>query len=300
MTSKRPLPEWFVPVLGGLAIEVFLLIALGGSVRTMNAGLACPDWPLCFGDVIPDWHPQVYLEFIHRAMAGLVSLTTAFLAFHLWRSSAPATLKWIMGFTVALLSAQVVFGGLTVIWQLQAGVVATHLSMGTGFFALLLWMYLSLKYGREPAVTSHWQRVWSVVVVLNVFTQIILGGLVASNYAALVCPDFPTCQGQWLPTFSGPVGLQVIHRLNAYLLVIVIAINWLLNRDTSPRAKSIANGMLAMIVMQIGLGIANVFFRAPPLISVLHLATATALLSLGVRQLYMVQQARQLVSRASL
>ncbi|MBX3020301.1 MAG: COX15/CtaA family protein [Bdellovibrionales bacterium] len=298
MSSTRRLPDWFAPVLGGLVVEVFFLIALGGAVRTMNAGLACPDWPLCFGDVIPDYHPQVYLEFLHRAMAGIVAITTGVLAIYLWRSDAPKSSKYVMAFTVVLLLAQIVFGGLTVLLQLHAGVVATHLGMGTGFFGLLLWLYLGVKKGREAAVTSDWQRIWSVVVIAGVFAQILLGGLVASHYAANVCPDFPTCQGQWIPTLKGPVGLQVIHRLNAYLLFILIAVNWVLNRDASPRAKSLASGMLAMVLAQIGLGIANVFLHTPPLISVLHLALATAILSLAVRQLYMNHHARDLIRSA--
>lgn len=298
MTQKQ-LPGWFVPVLGGLIVEVFFLIALGGAVRTMNAGLACPDWPLCFGDVIPDYHPQVYLEFLHRAMAGLVSITTAVLAIALFRSQAPAALKWIMGFTLALLAAQVVFGGLTVLLQLHYGVVATHLGMGTAFFALLRWIHLSLKQGPEAAVTSAWQRIWSYVVIVAVFGQIILGGLVASKYAALACPDFPLCNGQWVPTLQGPVGTHVLHRFNAYLVAVIVAINWLLNRDASPRAKSVASGMMGMVLLQICLGVANIVFRVPPLISVLHLAMATGILALAVRQLYMNLAARDLVRVSS-
>lgn len=297
--SDSKLPEWFVPFLGGLVIEVFLLICLGGAVRTMNAGLACPDWPLCFGDVIPDYHPQVYLEFIHRVMAGLVSLTTAFLAVFLFRAHVRPALKYLMGGALVVLFAQVIFGGLTVLWQLHAHVVAGHLGLATLFFALLLWIYMDLKHGKEAAVTSTPQKTWSVVVVTWTYAQILLGGLVASHYAANVCPDFPTCQGQWVPTLSGPVGLQVIHRFNAYLLVAVIAVNWFVNRDTSPRARKLSNGMLAMVLTQIGLGIANVFLGTPPLISVLHLATATGLFSLGLRQLYMTVAARYVTQRES-
>lgn len=295
MSDNKLVPEWLVPVLGGLVLEVFLLICLGGAVRTMNAGLACPDWPLCFGDVIPDYHPQVYLEFIHRVMAGLVSLTTVAVAVVLFRAAIPVQLKWLMVGALVVLLAQVVFGGLTVLWQLHAGVVAGHLGLATLFFACLLWQYLALKVGREAAVTTSWQRAWAVVVLIATYAQILLGGLVASNYAANVCPDWPLCQGQWVPTLSGAVGLQVLHRFNAYLLVAIILINWVLNRDTSPRARKVATGMLAMVGVQVGLGVANVFLGTPPLISVLHLATATGIFSLAVRQLYMNRAARYLV-----
>ena len=67
-----PASKWYA----ALCTEIFILIALGGGVRAMDAGLACPDWPLCFGDYIPDYHPQDFLEFIHRALAGLVGIVS--------------------------------------------------------------------------------------------------------------------------------------------------------------------------------------------------------------------------------
>ena len=69
----------FIRVYGLLCAAIICLIALGAATRAMNAGLACPDWPLCFGDIIPDFHPQVYFEFIHRVLACLIALATFYL-----------------------------------------------------------------------------------------------------------------------------------------------------------------------------------------------------------------------------
>jgi cytochrome c oxidase assembly protein subunit 15 len=275
-------------MLCGLVVEVFALIAVGGSVRLMNAGLACPDWPLCFGDVIPDYHPQVYFEFVHRVMAGLVSITTAVLVFVLLRSEAPRVVKRVAVGAVLLLITQVVFGGLTVLLQLQAKVVAAHLGMGIGFFSLLLWIYLNLKRAGEPVVpVARWVSRLSVALVLAVYGQIILGGLVASHYASLVCTDFPTCHGQWIPTLSGIIGLHVIHRLGAYTLFTFILVSWLfLRRSGIPRVKMLAGWMFALVCLQVCIGIANVLLLTPPVIAVAHLAVGTGVLSVAVRLLF--------------
>jgi cytochrome c oxidase assembly protein subunit 15 len=279
-----------MPALGGLVVEVFILIAVGGSVRIMNAGLACPDWPLCFGDYIPDYHPQVYFEFIHRVMAGLVALTTFGLALALWFSAAPRSLKALMSGAVILLAAQIVFGGLTVLWQLQAGVVATHLGMGTAFFGLLLWMFLILRSPSGGAAPSDRGLVaWASALMIFIYGQILLGGVVASNYAGLACADFPTCQGLWFPPLTGPVGLQMIHRFGAYFVFTAVWVSWAVlrrQRRVSRRVVGIASWMAFVVCLQLGLGVANVVFRTPALIGVAHLATAVFLLSLAIRQLF--------------
>ena len=137
---------------GWLSFCIWLLIALGGSVRAMNAGLACPDWPLCFGEFIPDYHPQVYFEFIHRVFAGGVSVVAVLLACLGFRKKVFKTYqRWIVIFSLILLATQVVFGGLTVILKLQEMVVTTHLFLGTLFFLLNLFIYLDLKGRPKPS-----------------------------------------------------------------------------------------------------------------------------------------------------
>lgn len=286
------LPTWYLGALQFLLFGVMGLIALGGATRIMNAGLACPDWPLCFGDFIPDYHPQVYFEFIHRVVAGVVATMTVTLQILLWRSQAPARLKALGGFIVALLFTQVIFGGLTVLLQLHSKVVAAHLGMGTGFFALLLWMYLSLKECPREKGVPGWMKGLAGVLVASIYGQILLGGMVASHFASLVCTDFPTCHGQWFPTFRGIIGLHVIHRLGAYSVFTLILLTTILVAiySKSSRQRKIIIGMLALVCLQIAIGIANVVFLTPPIIAVAHLATATAILGLGVAQFHLVRE----------
>src|SRR5579864_1934414 len=105
-------------------VGIFCLIALGGAVRAMNAGLSCPDWPLCFGRFIPDYQPQVYFEFIHRVLAGTVSLFALYLDVRVILSRAiPRSLKLVAAGALLLLIGQIVLGGLTVLLNLQDKIV---------------------------------------------------------------------------------------------------------------------------------------------------------------------------------
>lgn len=266
-----------------LLIMVFILIPLGASVRAMNAGLACPDWPLCFGDIIPDYHPQVYLEFIHRALAGIVGIYFFNISYFIFKAERiSSATKKVTVFAVILLIAQIIMGALTVTLHLDEYIVAGHLSMGTAFFATLVWLYTSIRY-QSKVLASKKLKVFSGFAFLAVYIQIILGGLVASHYAALACTDFPLCHGQWIPTLSGVTGLHVIHRLGAYTLTVILGIYiYLLLKDKAEQwFTKFAVYIGILISVQLAIGIANVLLYRPPLITVLHLAFGTALLGVA-------------------
>ncbi len=285
-----------------LIFVTFILISLGGAVRAMHAGLACPDWPLCFGAVIPDYQVQVYYEFIHRTVAGLVGLVTIALAVGVFRSRETSQeTKLTMALSLLVLATQIAMGALTVLKLLNFGIVTAHLALGMGFFSLLLWMYFTVsehKQGAEDKLPRAYFGI-ALFTFAVVYAQILLGGLVSSNYAGLACPEFPLCEGEFVPTFEGLIGLQVIHRLGAYIVAITIVSLYLMasqNREQKWMDKRYYNicGLLVMaVIVQIGVGISNVLFKIPPVITVLHLAVAATILGLVLRLLYIAKmQAR--------
>lgn len=288
----------YVITLRVLLVMIIGLMALGAGVRTMNAGLACPDWPLCFGKVIPDFHVGVYFEFIHRAYAGLVSLVFFGVCFYAFRSPAvPASAKWFAGLGIFTLLFQIIMGGLTVLKLLSFSVVTSHLMLATIFFCCVLWMLMT----SDPAVQSKgfsppaYLRWLSVLLPFIVFGQIFLGGLVASSYAGMVCLDFPTCNGQWVPTWEGPIGIQVIHRFGAYFVafsIFLVATLMHFQRESEWMTKQVrflALMMMGLISLQIVIGILNLKFFIPPSITVAHQSVAVILLAVCFRMMHVMR-----------
>ena len=277
-----------------LCLLTFILISLGGAVRAMNAGLACPDWPLCFGKVIPDFQIQVYYEFIHRVLAGIVAILTFGLCIFLFKINAPRNVKHTSLFGIGILLAQIVLGGLTVLKLLHFSVVTAHLMFGLAFLCSLLWMYFQLfdesnKLSDPTPKSFHGVL---MIVMSMLIIQIFIGGLVSTNYAGLVCEGFPLCNGELIPSLSGLVGLQVKHRLWGYVTALAIFsfvnVIWKNKNQKwmSPQIPKYGLWLGIMIIVQIGVGAMNVLFKIPPIITIIHLAIAAALLGIMLKILY--------------
>lgn len=272
----------------GLAGVTYILIVLGALVRAHGAGLACPDWPLCFGAVIPQFNFEIAFEWSHRVLAGGVGLV--FLALAILTLRLPGLGRRMRsGLLVAglLLAAQVVLGGLTVLELLAAWTVTSHLVTGNAFALSLVFLArrlarLSTGDSSPPVADSSQRAVVSLAGAL-LATQIVLGGLVSSNYAGLACPDWPTCMnGAFVPTWTGIQGLHVLHRFVGYGVVLAIAAAaW--RARSHPGSRRWLEVATVFALAQVGVGIANVLLRLPVEITALHSALAAGLVcSIGV------------------
>ncbi|MBF2097183.1 MAG: heme A synthase [Gloeomargaritaceae cyanobacterium C42_A2020_066] len=177
--------------LGGLTLATWLLMALGSATRVMNAGLACPDWPLCYGQLLPanQMNLQVFLEWFHRLVAS--SLGFVILALALWtvrvRASLPRWLPWTAGAAVILVGVQGLLGGLTVTELLRFDIVTAHLSTGLLVFSVLLAMTTALLPQASAGRVPRWLVGIGVLATVAVYGQSVLGALVASQWAAHQC-----------------------------------------------------------------------------------------------------------------
>jgi len=272
----------------------YLLITIGALVRAHDAGLACPDWPLCFGEFVPQMNLEVSFEWTHRLVAGSVALLFAGLAISLLRNpETPAAIRKLLGLATGLLATQILLGALTVWLKLASWTVTAHLITGNSFCVTLLLIGCSLRdsvHGRSarPAAASKARAAILACVVL-LFAQMLLGGLVSSRYAGLVCTEWPTCNGGvWFPTWKGNVGLHLFHRLNGYVLIAAFVWALLAARGDTALRRVLAL-LLGIGALQIAVGVANVTRGLPQEITGLHTALAAALvltLTLAVRDLY--------------
>jgi heme a synthase len=176
------------------AFATLLLMAVGSATRVMNAGLACPDWPLCYGQLVPtqQMNLQVFLEWFHRLDAGLIGLSTLLLVGWTWHSRKQLP-SWLLGavtFAFALILAQGALGAFTVTELLRFDIVTAHLGTALLFFCTLLTIGTSLL----PPQLSHYpisrSLLWlSPIATICVYVQSILGGLVGSRWALHQCLD---------------------------------------------------------------------------------------------------------------
>jgi cytochrome c oxidase assembly protein subunit 15 len=212
----------------------------------------------------------------------------------------------IASFLLAVIVVQATLGMWTVTWLLKPLVVMAHLLGGLTTFCLLLWLAWRSTPGSWLIAGNARALKWTgVIALLLVALQIALGGWTSANYAALACgTDFPRCLGQWWPptdfgeafvlwrgigvdfeggVLDGPArsAIQLTHRLFALLVTAQVGLfAWRLLR--SPGLAGWGWLLLAALLAQIGLGIANVVLGLPLWVATLHTAGAVLLLAVLV------------------
>jgi cytochrome c oxidase assembly protein subunit 15 len=270
------------------AALMYALIIIGSIVRTTGSGLACPDWPLCFGRLIPAFDFQVFMEWWHRLIALVVGL--GLFANAIWiatQREARERLGGLATLTIVLYFTQALLGAFTVWHLLDPSVVSGHLAVGLLLFSVLWSLALVARHEAEgapvrPAAPRGLAAWWSVSAVA-VWMQAVLGGMVSTNHASLVCPDWPTCNGEWFPPMIGLVAIQMAHRFGAYLLIALLAtVAWRSRRAADPVVRRLGVAMLAIVLMQAVVGVVNLMLRIPVWVSAVHLGLAALLLALAI------------------
>jgi len=184
-----------------LLVALVALVGIGGATRVMEAGLACPDWPLCYGTFLPAGQMtlQVFLEWFHRLDAFLVGvgLLVLFGVSLLRRQQLPAWLPWCSGAALVLVSLQGALGAFTVLHLLRFDLVTAHLATALVLVAMLSGLHqglaITLRTGDPQSQIpppSRWPSLWwlgSAAAAGAVFAQAVTGALMASQWASGSC-----------------------------------------------------------------------------------------------------------------
>ena len=266
------------------------LLYLGSYVHATGASLACPDWPTCFGTMMPEMTGGVFWEHLHRLWAGALVIFFTIAVILIRRAHPERIFLFRLGLAgIGLLIVQSVLGGITVLLLLPDAVSTSHLALAFLFLALVTTMLVLARQDRdgyrgEEAGRRLVRRAGLVVSGL-VFAQSVVGALVRHTDAGMACPDVPLCLGRVIPPLEYPsVQLHFLHRvLGVIVAAVALRYAWVVLSRTSvgaPRGMAAALGAAA--ALQVLLGFVAVAARLDPPYVSLHTLLAAALLALGV------------------
>lgn len=310
-----------------VACLAFAVIIKGAYVRLSDAGLGCPDWPGCYGHLLVPKSPEAvanpahlearpleqtkaWLEMIHRYLASVLGLMILGLATLAWaKRNQPGQPLLAPTLLVPLVCFQGALGMWTVTLLLKPFVVTAHLIGGMTTFALLVWNICAASTPTAAPLLRQLKPMTGVAIgVLAI--QIFLGGWTSTNYAALACTDFPTCQGSFWPKMNFIEGftlwrglginyefgvldtpartaIHYMHRIWAIVVAVVVALTALTAlRAGSDTGRKVGWCILGLLSLQIALGITNVLKGLPLLVAVMHNGVAALLLGSLVTLLY--------------
>lgn len=299
----------------------FVVVVVGAYVRLSDAGLGCPDWPGCYGELTPH-HAQddiakavneqggthgpvslgkAWKEMFHRYIAGGLGLVILAIAAMAWRQRKVLRQSpWLATSLPVVVLFQAALGMWTVTLLLKPVIVTLHLLGGLTTLGLLAW--LGLRQERFQSVTGSATRLrpWAALALLIVIAQIALGGWVSTNYAALACVDLPTCHGEWAPQMDFRHGFQLVrelgmtaagthlsydaitaihwtHRVGALVTFVYVG-GFALSLVRTAGFGRYGAALLGVLLVQVGLGIANVLAGLPLAVAAAHNAGAAILL----------------------
>ena len=311
-------------------IVTLCVILLGAYTRLADAGLGCPDWPGCYGTwLVPDKAADVtdkayleqrpletakgWLEMIHRYVAGTLGLLIAGLAVWSWQRTRqqPQQPVWLATSLLGLVIVQALLGMWTVTLLLKPVVVMAHLLGGFSILALLFVLLLRVHDDQSRYEAPRLRR-FAALCFIVLIGQIALGGWTSTNYAALACTDFPTCQGTWWPPMDFAEGfvlwrgiginyefgvlehpartaIHMAHRIGALVTVVCLGsfVVMLLRSDQPIAMLGLRIGLV--LCVQVILGICNVLFHLPLWVAVAHNVVAAILLLTVIQANYVLR-----------
>ena len=284
-------------------IAAFGQVTLGGVVRVTDSGLGCPDWPLCYGQIIPPFSVPTMIEYSHRLSASVLSLFvlgTAVLAWLNFREN-----RVVIGSSIAALVLVVVaaiLGGITVLTELEWWVVLFHLGIAEILLAALIvaaiggWNGSRVESQSTEARPGPTTRNLAIAAIAGAFILILSGSYMVGFGAGTSCATWPLCRGSFWPSDAAAYLIHMGHRYIAALVgLVVLAAAWhvIRNLEDNPPARLAAVAVILAFAIQIVIGAAVIWTKFGADFKAIHLSVATlvwAALVTMVGLIYLPQQ----------
>lgn len=266
------------------ALGTLLLIAMGGAVRATDSGLACPDWPACYGMWIPPADVNMWFEHSHRLWAGVIAIAVTALTVWTFLRFRHRPALWRLGLAaLVLVLVQAALGAAVVLLHLRAGLVTAHLGMSLVVVACLIVLAVRARPPMAAATDgARWLSRWAAGVGALVLLQALLGGQATGRGAAYVFNAVPIWLADQAWTGSVREWLHVSHRIGGYLVATAVvafalAVHRRQREDPTLPAWATRFAWLAvgLVLAQVALGITNVLTRASVLSAIGHLTVAS-------------------------
>ena len=270
-------------------VTTFVLLIVGGLVHGTGSSLACPDWPLCHGSLMPKMEKGVEYEHTHRLVAGLVAILTIVLGVWIFLDSRYRSLRWLAVAAPVMVLVQAVLGGITVLYRLPKPITLSHLTLSMAFFSVLIILAIRTRPADteepKPAQAQALRGLAGLrfgvgLTALAVLGQITLGGLVRHSMAGLACITFPFCFGNAWPPDSYSEQVHMLHRYGAVIVATLVVI---VSVAVHRRARGIPGlrGLRALAVAAPTLVLVQGTLGVLSVTTLLHLPTVTAHLGVG-------------------
>jgi heme o synthase len=270
----------FRPLAVATIAATFVLIGVGGLVRATDSGLGCPDWPRCFGRLVPPAELHAWIEHSHRLVASAVVVLVALLVVAAWRTGQRPVVRRAAVAALVLVLAQALIGALVVWWKLRADSVTLHLATALALVALLIFIDFRARWPADAALGADGRDRGFVRLAATgaglLYLQMLVGSTVTGHQAGLAYP-----LDVLLPDLGpGVARVQLLHRTLAMLVGALVVAVWVVARRTQrqhPTLTRLAGYAAGLVAVQIGLGVANVANRLSALTVVPHLAVGALL-----------------------
>ena len=257
----------------------FVLIAVGGLVRATDSGLGCPDWPRCFGRLVPPAELHAWIEHSHRLVASVVMVLVALLVVAAYRTGQERAVRRAAVAALVMVLAQALIGAFVVWWKLRADSVTLHLATALALVALLIYIGFRARYASDRSRRHGQDRGFVRLAGAGaglLYLQMLVGSTVTGHHAGLAYP-----LNVLLPDLGPSVArIQLAHRALAMVVGALVLAIWVVARRTQrahPTVTRLAGYAAGLVAVQIGLGLANVANRLSALTVVPHLAVGALL-----------------------